>query len=170
MINKELKHKKTSDEKEKVAHRFFLPLGLEEHWCLALMNFLILVPLIGWIAPIIFWSDAKSISTRINRQGKYILNWLISSFIYFCIILFCQKLNWNDIMEYSKVTGKKDINLYAMYLEKFFENPLEITTGNVLFILTSILLILGILSPIIGTIKGYNGHTWKYPLSIPFLK
>ncbi|MCS2832910.1 DUF4870 domain-containing protein [Bacteroides fragilis] len=24
--------------------------------------------------------------------------------------------------------------------------------------------------PIIGGIKGLNGKTWKYPLSIPFLK
>ena len=44
---------------EKAPSRLSLPLGVEEHWCLVLMNFLILVPLIGWLAPVLFFDECQ---------------------------------------------------------------------------------------------------------------
>ena len=158
---------------EKAPSRLSLPLGVEEHWCLVLMNFLILVPLIRWLAPVLFWMNAKSISAKINRQGKYILNWYISGILYFIVFNICMRFNMNAnmnfIREYTMTAEGYDVNLYPMYFEKFFESP-SIAIGGILIIIGCIMFALSILFPIIGGIKGWNKHTWKYPLSIPFLK
>lgn len=173
MVNKELTCQKRTDVEGKIPHKFSLPLGIEEHWCLTLMSFCILVPFIGWIAPIIFWIDGKSISAKINKQGKYIFNWFISGFLYSIILIFSIKANIianaNNIGEYIVATGKENVNILPMYFEKFFESPV-IAIGGVLSLLIAILFALSILFPVIGTIKGYNRCTWKYPLSIPFIK
>ena len=55
-----------------------IPMGLQESSYLALMNFLILVPYVGWIIPIVLWAMGKNSSEQINKQGKYILNWYIT--------------------------------------------------------------------------------------------
>ncbi|WP_455591009.1 DUF4870 domain-containing protein [Bacteroides sp.] len=168
---------KTLDElnkkEDKIGHRYSLPLGVEEHWCLTLMNFLILIPFIGWIAPILFWLKARGISSKINRQGKYILNWYISGILYFILFIICikynMKANMNFISEYVSIAKEPDIDYYPMYIERFFDSPM-IALGGILYIIAGIMFMLSILFPIIGSIKGYNRHTWKYPLSIPFLK
>lgn len=168
---------KTLDElnkkEDKIGHRYSLPLGVDEHWCLTLMNFLILVPFIGWIAPIIFWFGSKDVSSKINRQGKYIFNWYISGVLYFIVFNICMKFNMKANMsfigEYTKTAKGYDVNLYPIYFEKFFESSTN-AIGGILIIIVGIMFALSILFPIIGATKGYNRHTWKYPLSIPFLK
>lgn len=71
----------------------FKPWGMEEKQFLMLMHLSqlagIIIPLAGLVLPIIMWATNKDESKEVDRHGKVILNWLISSIIYFivCTIL-----------------------------------------------------------------------------------
>ena len=131
-----------------------LPMGMQESSYLALMSFLILVPYVGWIIPIVLWIMGKDTSDKINRQGKYILNWYITWAIFGMIFLV------------AIVAG-----IPAAVISGCTMNTLGIIGGTFwLFPVIAIISILCIVFPIIGGIKGLSGQTWKYPLSIPFLK
>lgn len=147
-----------------------LPLGLSESAYLALMSFLILVPYLGWLVPIILWIIGKEQSELVNRQGKYILNWYISWFIFsFILMLF---------FVISLVTGVGSVANLAFLSDVDDISP-TIVAGllagdgiriGIMFIILCVMSLLCLLFPIIGGIKGLNTETWKYPLSIPFLK
>lgn len=130
-----------------------LPMGLKENSYLALMNFLILVPYIGWILPIVLWAMGKSTSQQVNKQGKYILNWYITWFIFGIIFIF---IFFNSSLPF-------------VFVHKAYSHHLGGTMLLLLFISVAIT-ILNLSFIIIGGIKGLNGQAWKYPLSIPFLK
>ena len=121
----------------------------------------------GWIAPIVFWIMGKENSILVNRQGKYILNWYISWFLYgialtvlFVIFMFSGILSISD-MDYAN----DQTSPLAVLLGIFGGGA-----GILLLLILGIGCFLCLLFPIIGGIKGLNGKTWKYPLSIPFLK
>ncbi len=150
-----------------------LLLGIEENSYLALMNFLILIPFIGWIAPIILWISDKRVSAKIKEQGIYIFNWYLSLILYYVAltfsISFIMQSSMSSIIEYSAAMKTNNINVYPLYFEKFFEAPV-FTIGGILIIIGIVMCILIFLFPIIGGIKGLSRQTWKYPLSIPFLR
>ena len=127
-----------------------LPLGLQESSYLGLMNFLIFVPYVGWVAPLVMWIMGKDKSEKVDEQGKYILNWYISWFIFVIILL--------AIFFVCFIPG----------LIGGIGSPL-----GVIFTFWPITLLFGIMAvafPIIGGINGLNGKTWKYPLSMRILK
>lgn len=142
---------KILNEKEEAGTKG-LPMGLGEDSYLALMNFLILVPYIGWIFPIILWSIGKNYSNKVNKQGTFIFNWYITWLSWALIITLCIGIGYI---------------LIAQSLHSSLLSTLMISTGGCLLI---IIAILRIVFPIIGGIQGLNGKAWKYPLSIPFLK
>ncbi|WP_294476957.1 DUF4870 domain-containing protein [uncultured Bacteroides sp.] len=131
-----------------------LPMGLQESSYLALMNFLMLVPYVGWIIPIILWIMGKDASENVRKQGCYILNWYISWFIFgiLLVIAICASIP-------VAILSGGSIGTYGVVGSVFWILPVTIIIG-----------ILFLAFPIIGGIKGLNGQTWKYPLSIPFLK
>lgn len=49
----------------------------------------LIVPLLGWLLPLILWQVKKDSSAYINANGKIVMNWIISSLIYaiVCYIL-----------------------------------------------------------------------------------
>lgn len=147
-----------------------LPLGLTESAYLALMSFLILVPYLGWLVPIILWIIGKEQSKLVNRQGKYILNWYISWFVFSFILML--------LFIISLVIGVGSVANLASLSDVDDISPTIITglltSGGIgigiLFIILCVMSLLCLLFPIIGGIKGLNTQTWKYPFSIPFLK
>lgn len=42
----------------------------------------LIVPLLGWILPLILWQVKKDTSVFIDNHGKIVMNWIISSLIY----------------------------------------------------------------------------------------
>ena len=141
-----------------------LPFGLGESSYLALMSFLIFLPYVGWIAPIIMWAMGKDISESVNRQGKYILNWYISWFIYsFILGIFLVVCLLSGIGSMAAISNIESISPTQI---------IGLATGSagIVFLILAVVAILSIAFPIIGGVKGLNNQTWKYPLSIPFLK
>ncbi len=49
-----------------------------------------LVPLAGFVAPILIWLLAKDESEEIDRHGRNVANWIITSTIYWVVVIpFC---------------------------------------------------------------------------------
>ena len=130
-------------------------LGLSENSYMGIMNFVLLIPTWGWIVSIVAWIIGRDKSEAIAIQGRYIINWLISWAIYMIIVGIT-------------LAG----NLFGALIGSL-SSPLGLLSGS-FFTLRALPIILlsavFFVFPIIGGIKGLNGKTWKYPLSIPFLK
>ena len=163
----EKEKKKILDEEDAGKTTTVLPMGLTETTYLALMTFAMFFPYVGWIAPIVLWIMGKESSAPVNRQGKYILNWYISWFLYGIVltVLFI-------IFMFSGIVSISDMNY-----ENDQSSPLAVLlsifgggAGILLLLILGVGCFLCLLFPIIGGIKGLNGKTWKYPLSIPFFK
>ena len=163
----EKEKKKILDEEDAGKPTTVLPMGLTENTYLALMNFAMFIPYVGWIAPIVLWIMGKESSAPVNRQGKYILNWYISWFLYGIVltVLFI-------IFMFSGIVSISDMNY-----ENYQSSPLAVLlgifgggAGILLLLILGVGCFLCLLFPISGGITGLNGKTWKYPLSIPFLK
>lgn len=43
------------------------------------------VPFIGWIAPILIWQLKKEEIPSLDAHGKVVVNWILSSLIYFAV-------------------------------------------------------------------------------------
>lgn len=127
-----------------------LPFGLQESSYMGLMNFLLFIPYVGWCAPLVLWIAGKDKSEKVDEQGKYILNWYISWFIFGLIFL---------------------VILFLFFIPGVI-NGIGSPTGLILTFwpITLIIGIMAVAFPIIGGINGLNGKTWKYPLSIQILK
>ncbi|ANQ52338.1 DUF4870 domain-containing protein [Flammeovirga yaeyamensis] len=65
------------------------PWGMEENQFCALMHIAqfasYVVPVAGIALPIIMWALNKDQSEKIDVQGKHIVNWIISSYLYYII-------------------------------------------------------------------------------------
>lgn len=132
-----------------------LSFGLEPNRYMCLMNLVILLPSVGWIASIIFWVLGKDKSQQVNQQGKFIVNWFITWFIFGVILygVFFFSM-FNSIM--GPHFGGGGLAMFGGMLVKMI--PFLIF-GFLCFIL-----------PIIGGIKSLDGIPYRYPLSIQFFK
>lgn len=41
-----------------------------------------IIPLLGWVLPLILWQTKKDTSSFIDEHGKIVMNWIISTLIY----------------------------------------------------------------------------------------
>lgn len=126
-----------------------------------------LFPLLGIIVPIVMWVTRKDESKSVDTNGKIILNWNISVFIYAIIsvlLLVIAALIFGGTMALSGIE---------------FENFLEESPWMIIQFLGTLgvillpLIIIGILDfifTIIGAVKASNNEVWNYPLSIRFFK
>lgn len=64
-------------------------LGLTENSYIALMHISqlagIIVPGLGFIAPVILWAINKDVNAKVNESGKHIFNFMISMLIYYAV-------------------------------------------------------------------------------------
>jgi len=111
--------------------------GLTENSYIALMHTSqfagVILPGLGFAAPIILWVMNKDNNAHVDAVGKHITNFMISIFIYYAAsgVLCCLVIGI----------------------------PMLIVLG-----------ILHIVFVIIAAIKANSGETWRYPLTIDFLK
>jgi len=143
-----------------------IPFNLTENTYLGLMNLIVLVPYIGWIASIIAWAVGKDKSEKIDIQGKNILNWMISYVIYAIgiafILMFIAIISGAAMMG----MGMHGIGMGGMGMFGAFGAVGLLGLSEIALL---VILVVAIL-PIIGGIKGFNGNTFRYPLTISFIK
>ena len=90
----------------------------------------LVVPLIGFIIPVVLWFTNKDVNEKVDINGRNILNFMISYTIY--AVILC-------------------ITIIGI--------PLAVILGIVYVVFV-----------IVASIKANNGESWKYPMTIEFIK
>lgn len=128
-------------------------------------------PFGNFIFPLILWSSMKEKATYIDQQGKQVLNFQLSLFIYSLILVLIAV----PIFIATVVNGisiSDSINLNHFEINSFH---LENVSGLVLIALFAAFLFFTIKIAeffliIYAAVKTANGDDFKYPLTIHFIK
>lgn len=144
LTKEEFEKEKQRLEGETLSYDEELPLGLSSANYAALMNFVLLLNTVGVIISIIMWIVAKNKSGIVNIQGKNIVNWLITWLIGGVILVF---FFFGSFLNAGGILG--------------------VVLGSLPLILIGLCVII---FPIMAGIKCLNGGTWRYPLTITFIK
>ena len=129
------------------------------------------IPFGNYIFPIIIWSSKKKDSEFIDYNGKQVLNFQLSIFLYTLILL----LIAIPILIFTvlkNVTFHEVINCHDFVIDKFHD---ENITGVVVLAITAafifgFLKLIEFILIIYGAVKASNGEEYRYPLSIQFFK
>jgi hypothetical protein len=124
-------------------------------------------PFGNYIAPLIIWTSNKDRDNFIDDNGKQVLNFQISLFLYFIImLLICIPVVINLGFNIAELEALKtsittyDLTAFAGSIITF-----------VLFVIVScILFIIDLYATIMGAIKASEGLLYNYPLAIKFIK
>jgi len=128
-------------------------------------------PLGNFIAPIIIWSAKKNDSEFVDYNGKQILNFQLSVFMYSLILVLISLplliYGFVDLIGTNCIFSNFEIEFNS------FRNQ-EITTfigiAIVAFVLFMFLKVFEFILIIYAAVKASNGERYKYPLTIPFFK
>ena len=110
--------------------------------------------ILGILAPIVLWVLNRDKNEAVDRHGKHVLNWILSFALYLSICLIIV-FPLSRIMHW-RITVSYDLS-----------SPISLFSG---FFPISALMILNIIFVLVGALKASSGASWKYPLSIRFLR
>lgn len=130
-----------------------------------------MIPFGNYIFPVIIWSSKKNESEFVDANGKNVLNFQLSIFIYSIILCMIAV----PIFIYAIF---KNLPVHEMHIDKEYILD-HLSVGNI-----TGLTILGLVAALIlfflkvtefvliiyAAVKASNGEAYKYPLSIPFFK
>lgn len=129
------------------------------------------IPFGNFIFPIIIWSSKKDKSEFIDSNGKNVINFQLSLFLYSIVLILIavptfitvvfSNMNWNELFNDQDYFWN-GINMA--------DNIGLITLGIIAVLLVVLLKIVEFFLIIIGTINASNGEKYKYPLTINFIK
>jgi uncharacterized Tic20 family protein len=129
------------------------------------------IPFGNYIFPIVIWSSKKDDSEFIDYNGKQVLNFQLSIFLYsivLCLIAipiliyaFFQNVPFDAIINDNNFT----INNFQ--LESFSGIAI---VGILAAFLFCVLKVIEFVYIILAAVKTSHGENYKYPLSIPFFK
>lgn len=126
------------------------------------------IPFGNFIFPLIIWSSRKK-EEFIDEHGRQALNFQISTFLYFtfivsagiaALLLLAVNMGIQEDFIFDDEIRINDISNFVPF----------ITTIAITSILLLGLFVLELFSVITATVKASEGHFYKYPLSINFLK
>lgn len=127
------------------------------------------IPFGNYIFPIIIWSAKKNDSEFVDKNGKQVLNFQLSMFLYTLVLLLISV----PILIY---TVFKNVPLHGNFNDGDFVID-SISEGNISAIVILALVSLTVFSflkifefilIICGAVKASNGIPYRYPLSISF--
>lgn len=131
------------------------------------------IPFGSYIFPIVIWSSKKDESEFVNDNGKKVMNFQLSIFLY--SVLLC--LIAIPILLF---TFFNNVPFEAIFHDgEFFRHNIELHMENIGGIailgiiaafLFGMLKVIEFVLIILGAVKAANGEAYKYPLSIPFFK
>lgn len=134
------------------------------------------IPFGNFIFPILIWSTNKDKSEFIDYNGKQVLNFQLSMFLYslilamiaipIFIITFFSNISFNEIMH-------KGHYMDNHFMANHFS--VENITGIVIVALIALFIFIGLKVAeffliIYASVKASNGEKYQYPLTIPFIK
>ncbi|WP_298152470.1 DUF4870 domain-containing protein [Flavobacterium sp.] len=128
-------------------------------------------PLGNFVFPIVIWSSTKDKSAYVDQQGKEVINFQLSIFIY-------QVLLAAVAIPILAVTILKNLEINtAIHDNELFIRSIEAQeiTGVVIAAIIAIVFIIMLqffefLMTIYAAVKTSNGENFSYPLAIKFLK
>ena len=130
-----------------------------------------IIPFGNYIFPIVIWSSKKEDSEFIDYNGKQVLNFQLSVFIY-CIVLCLIAI---PLFIY---TIFKNVPINASFHNQDFvinHIKMEHISGVAIIGIVAVFLLISVkivefILIILAAVKASNGEEYKYPLSIPFFK
>jgi uncharacterized Tic20 family protein len=130
-----------------------------------------LIPFGNFIFPILIWSSTKDKSEYLDGQGKQVINFQLSVFLYSFILGLIA-------IPILLVTLLRNLSIYDIsnYDNLQFRNiNIESINGAVIVAIIAVILFIAIKASeffltIIAALKASNGETYKYPFTINFLK
>ncbi|MCV6630881.1 MAG: DUF4870 domain-containing protein [Flavobacteriaceae bacterium] len=135
-----------------------------------------LIPFGNFIIPLLLWTANKSDSRFIDHNGKEALNFQISILLYSILLgiitipLFVwgisDFINIHDLLDHNT----HDIHFNGRHWKDFFHMGPSIIFFGITGILGVVLFILDIYCSIIATIRTNDGLTYRYPMTIRFIK
>lgn len=130
-----------------------------------------IIPFGNYIFPIVIWSSKKNESEFVDQNGKQVLNFQLSIFLYMVVL----SLIAIPIFIYSifKNVPMNDIDFDRHYVIENLSagNITGITIlGIIAVLLFFFLKVIEFILIIYAAVKASNGEAYKYPLSIPFFK
>jgi len=129
------------------------------------------IPFGNYIFPIIIWSSKKNDSQFIDYNGKQVLNFQLSIFLYTLILaLIAVPIVIFTVLK--KVSFHEVINCNELVIDKIHNENL---TGVIVLAITAVsvfafLKLIEFILIVYGAVKASNGEEYRYPLSIPFFK
>ena len=129
------------------------------------------IPFGNYIFPILIWSAKKKESAFIDVNGKSVLNFQLSMFLYTLITLLISIPIFIYCI-FKNVTINEFSDGGDLIIENFNSGNI---TGIVILAFVAILLfcflkVIEFILIIYASVKASNGEVYKYPLSISFLK
>nr|WP_294775147.1 DUF4870 domain-containing protein [uncultured Flavobacterium sp.] len=130
-----------------------------------------IIPFGNYIFPIVIWSAKKNESEFVDQNGKHVLNFQLSIFLY--MVVLCLIAIPIFIYSIFKNVPMNDIDFDRHYVIQNLSagNITGITIlGIIAVLLFFFLKVVEFVLIIYAAVKASNGEAYKYPLSIPFFK
>jgi hypothetical protein len=129
------------------------------------------IPFGNYIFPILIWSSNKDKSEFIDFNGKQVLNFQLSMFLYSLVLAMIA-------IPILILTFFSNVPLHTIIDEEVFRSnhfSVENITGIAIVAIVAVLLFVGLKVAeffliIYASVKASNGEKFEYPLTIPFLK
>ncbi len=129
------------------------------------------IPFGNFIFPIIIWSTKKKDSEFVDHNGKQVLNFQLSIFLY-SIVLCMIAVPIIIYMMYNSVIISNILNGNDFEFNNYNFSDF---TGMIILVLLAILIfgflkIVEFILIVCAAVKASNGEKYNYPLTIPFFK
>jgi uncharacterized protein len=128
-------------------------------------------PFGNFIFPVIIWSSVKNRSEYVDEQGKQVINFQLSIFIYQVVlvltaipIFLCTVLQH---VEFNSVFHNNDVFIHTIKSSDF---PGIVVFAILAVVLAGCLQLFEFFLTVYAAVKTSNGQDFKYPLTIKFLK
>ena len=130
-----------------------------------------IIPFGNYIFPIVIWSSKKGESEFIDYNGKQVLNFQLSIFLYsvvLCLIAIPILIyTFFKSMPFEAIINDNDFIINNFNLAHIGGVALVGILAGFLF---CVLKVIEFILIILAAVKASNGEYYKYPLSIPFFK
>ena len=129
------------------------------------------IPFGNYIFPILLWSSKKDKSEFVNHNGKQVLNFQLSLFLYSILLIMiaipCFLISIFNNIPFTTIINENSFNMSNFNLH---DNIGILTLGLTSLLIFGMLKVAEFFLIIYAGIKTSNGEYFKYPITIPFIK